>query len=159
MSKIFHIGLFDENDNVLNWFQSYDNIISKKVIDEGSAKVFFEYAHAQSCVDQFIKTSKNNKSKTHENKWEEFLEKYPLHTIKIMSNECNNVFHIVEINLNGENSYLKFLNKESKELTLTKNIKEAYEYIDYEKLKEDCKFGYQEKFFTNSQVTVLTKFE
>lgn len=156
MSKIYNIGLFDSSDNCVNWFESYNNVITGCFVNRMSSKFFFHLDHAKNCVEQFMKTSTTNKSKSHDNKLEEFKERFPNSTFKIIESEVENLHHIIEINVDNNTVYLKDLNKNNCECSYTNNIEDAYQYTDYEHLKEDCKFGFLQKFFTNSQVKVLT---
>lgn len=154
MSTIYNIGLFDSNDNCVNWFESYNNIITGRFVEPVSSKFFFHLDHAKNCVDQFIKTSTTNKSKTHDNKLEEFKERFPNSTFKIIETEVENLYHIIEINVDGKIIYLKSIDKNTSEISYANDIEDAYQYTDYENLKEDCKFGFLQKFFTKSQVKV-----
>lgn len=117
--------------------------------------IFFEKSHAEACLVQFEKTSKTNKSKLYENKFEEFKANNPNTELIIISNKCIEIVHKIEININDEKFYLRGHDKDSKVFLLTKNVEYAFGYYDYEYLKEDCKYCVQEKLFTNSQITIL----
>lgn len=155
MKTFYTIILIDSDKNVVNYFQSYDNIISRKIVEKDNAKKFFEKAHAVACLEQFYKTSTTNKSKLFENKLEEFKANNSNCTFEISSNEINDIVHKIQININNEKFYLRGVDKDTKVFLLTKEIKYTYEYFDYEQLKSDCKFCFEEKLFTNSQITIL----
>lgn len=155
MKNFYTIVLIDSDKNVVNYFQSYDNIISRKIVEKDNAKKFFEKAHAVACLEQFYKTSTTNKSKLFENKLEEFKANNPNCTFDISSNEINDVVHKIQININGEKFYLRGVDKETKVFLLTKEIEYAYGYFNYEHLKFDRNFCFEEKLFTNSQITIL----
>lgn len=155
--KIFNICLCDVDGNVLNWFESYDNIITGRFVEKINSKVFMKLDHAKNCVEQFMKTSKNNKSKTHENKLEEFKEKFPYSTFVVIETEVENVIHYIGINIDRTIVYLKELDKDNSQYKFTKNVEDAFQYTDYEMLKLDCKYCFEKKYFTNSKTEILTK--
>ena len=48
--------------------------------------------------------------------------------------------------MDGKIIYLKSIDKNTSEISYANDIEDAYQYTDYENLKEDCKYCFEKKF-------------
>lgn len=155
MNKAYRI--YFENENYRKYFQNYATLTDPNIIiQKENARMFFDKGSAKECIENIIRTMKNNKSKRgsfHKNKFERFVFENPsFRKFEIEEVKFEEVYFTIQLDDGG--NFIWLFGIENDNISYAGDEIKAYKFRNYDDVKYSIKILKKKYEYTNSEIFV-----